>query len=109
MEGANRIGLKDVLGSLVEGGITIDGLVVADHLEENLESGNLMAGNLIDGNKSVTSLEIGGLMVKELIIGGLVTTIGRTHVDALTLILILEKEVDHCGAGLDRHGVGVEG
>ena len=108
MEGANRIGLKDVLESLVEGGITIDGLIVADHLEENLEAGNLMAGSLIDGNKSVTSLETGGLMVKELIIGGLVTTIGRTHADALTLILILEKQVDHCGAGLVRHGVGVE-
>jgi hypothetical protein len=112
----------DGLGSLVEDGITIGGLVVANqavaYLIENLQDGELMVGSLIDGSLLVENLPIGGLVVTNLanlpigtVSGGLVevsgrvTTIGLTHVHAITLILW--KEVDHRGVGVDRRGVGV--
>lgn len=113
----------DNLGSLVEDGITIGGLVVANqavaYLIENLQDGELMVGSLIDGSLLVANLAIGGLVVTNLanlpigiVSGGLVevngrvTTIGLTHVHAFTLILW--KEVDHRGVGVDRRGVGVD-
>ncbi len=88
----------DVLGSLVEDGITIGGPVVADRevigLVENLEAGNLKAGSLIDGSRLVANLGIGGQVEQEIGIGGLVEAsggtkriIGRNHADVLTLIL----------------------
>lgn len=127
MEAASRIGMIDGLGSLVEDGITIGGLVVANqavaYLIENLQDGELMVGSLIDGSLLVANLAIGGLVVTDLVtdlanlpigivsgglveVNGRVTTIGLTHVHAFTLILW--KEVDHRGVGVDRRGVGVD-